>query len=100
MSTNLHQGKFLAGKTEEAIKACPYLKPLSDKLLSMGGRFVILCNGHNERVIVRELMDRGRTYGQARLTRVKGEPRCCHKNVARLAGKNTISCHGKAVIRT
>jgi hypothetical protein len=74
------QKEFLKQRTNEVLQEKPYLKPLRKRLLSLGGKFIILWNGNNGVNVVAHLLGDGRLFSNRGVKVVEGEPSQCHDN--------------------
>jgi len=68
-------------RTNQAFEQKPHLKPLFKKLLSLGGKGVVLWNGSNGINSVAHLLAEGQVFSNRGLKVVEGEPSRCHDNV-------------------
>ncbi len=81
----MKEGKqWFEHRTKQALEEKPHLKPLLKKLLSLGGKAVVLWNGSNGINSVSHLLAEGRLFSNRGLKVVDGEPSQCHDNVMAL----------------
>jgi uncharacterized metal-binding protein len=78
------QKQFFEQRTKQALEEKPHLKPLLKKLLSFGGKAVVLWNGSNGINSVAHLLAEGRVFSNRSLKVVDGEQSQCHDNVLAL----------------
>jgi hypothetical protein len=79
------QQKFFETKTKEVTVSKPWLIPLREKLLAIGGSGVVLWNGSNEKAFVECLLEHGDVYTTQRIGFRKGAVNLCHENARRWA---------------
>ncbi len=75
------QEDFFERRTKQALEERPHLMSLLKKLLSLGGKAVVLWNGGNGVNSVAHLLAEGRLFSNRDLKVVEGEPSQCHDNV-------------------
>ena len=76
--------EFFKERTKQSLEENPYLTPLMEKLLSLGGEGVVLWNGSNGPHTVAHLLAEGRLCGTRGLRVIEGEPSRCHENAFKL----------------
>jgi hypothetical protein len=74
------QKGFFKQRTKQALEEKPHLKPLLNKLLSLGGKAVVLWNGSNGPNGVAHLLADGKIFSNRDVKIVAGEPSRCHDN--------------------
>ena len=74
------QSKFLNERTSIMLSDCPELKKLHQKLLSLGGDFVVLNNEPD----LKEIITRGVLFNNYKVKLCKMQISHCHSNVANL----------------
>ena len=85
MEMDAKQRRFFDTKTKEATESKPWLIPLREKLLRIGGSGVVLWNGSNEKAFVECLLEYGDVYSTQKIGFRKGAANLCHENTRRWA---------------
>ena len=79
---------WLAKRERATLRELGFLRPLRRRLLSLGGRAVILWNGNNSPIESRYLLAQGRVSDKRGLKLIKGAPSSCHDNALAWWHKN------------